>query len=300
MTDLVLATAYGYTFDAVEPFVSSLKSTGFDGKIAFLVGGKTDPTTLERFRAENIEAVRIFYPWRQIRNPMYKYWSRARAVLRFIHKPALQSAIAMSFQNISVLRYHYYRKYLAARPGCFRNVFLSDVRDVVFQDSPFRFVRPDKVSVYLEEPPLTLGTCHINSRWLRDGFGQETFDRLSSLPIACSGTILADSATMLTYLDAFAGLYDKVLSPYYIGLDQAMHNILVHEILKDRCVHFPNRESEILTMGRMPKDEGLYFDKENRITNSHGVPYAVLHQFDRHETLKPKALVRCGSGGGNN
>jgi len=300
MTDLVLATAYGYKFEAVEPFLASLKATGFDGKTVFLVGGKTDPTTLARFREENIETIRIFYPWREIRNPMYKYWRRARAALRFVHKPALQSAIAMGFQNISVLRYHYYRKYLAARPGYFRNVFLSDVRDVVFQDSPFRFVQPEKVSVYLEEPPLTLGTCHINSRWLKEGFGQHTLDSLSSLPIACSGTILADTSTMLTYLDAFAGLYAKMLSPYYIGLDQAMHNILVHGELRDRCVFFPNRESEILTMGRMPRDEIFSFDKESRIINSCGMPYAVLHQFDRHDSIKQRVLARCGLGGRNN
>ena len=288
MTDLVLATAYGYSFHAVEPFISSLRATGFDGKIVFLVGSKSDPETTSKYRVENIETVKVFYPWREIRNPMYKYWSVAKGLLRHISNPMLQSLIASPFQNISVLRYHYYRKYLSAHQGGYRNVFLSDVRDVIFQDSPFRHVRRGKVSVYLEEPPLTLGSCRINSKWLRAGFGPEIVQQLAPLPIACSGTILADFPTMTAYLDAFAGLYEKMLSPYYIGLDQAMHNILVRGGFKERCEFLPNRESEILTMGRMSDEEEFLYDAEGRITNPGGVPYAVLHQFDRHKNLKLK------------
>jgi hypothetical protein len=77
-----------------------------------------------------------------------------------------------------------------------------------------------------------------------------------------------------------------------VGVDQGIHNYLAYTELASLITLCPNRDSEVLTMGLMPRDEAFPRNEAGKLIDRHGEEYAVLHQFDRHENLKREILSR--------
>lgn len=291
MTDLIMSCSYGYSYAALYPFIRSLKDTGYSGEIVLFVAG-TDAATCRSLEAEGIQLIHFHYPHKEIRNPLYRLWPIVRPIIALFDNPRTISRLAAPFQNLLLLRDLLFYSYLIENPGRHRDVILTDLRDVFFQANPFTPVPPGKLRAYLEEPPLTMGTCKFNSRWLREVFGEETLKRMGDKPIACGGTIRADQPTMITYLEAVIRLIRETRSSFRVGTDQALHNIVVHERIPELVTLCPNGESEVLTMARMPRDGAFPRDAEGRIVDAEGRPYCLLHQFDRHASLKAEVLQR--------
>jgi hypothetical protein len=111
-------------------------------------------------------------------------------------------------------------------------------------------------------------------------------------PIVCSGTTLGDYDSIIRYLEEFLLTLRQARSIMRAGFDQGVHNYLAYKKLTDFITLCPNRASEVLTMGFIPRDEVLPRNEQGQLIDRHGEPYAVLHQFDRHENLKREILTR--------
>jgi hypothetical protein len=294
MKDLILATSFGYSFAQLYPFLRSLKDTGYDGEIVLFIGS-TSISTTNQLRHEGVKLIPFFYPFKhahKMRNPLHRLWPVAHRFLAKQEDPEALVRWSLPFHNISTLRYLLYHRFLRSKPGRYRYVFLSDLRDVSFQRSPFVEAEPGKLRFYVEEPPNTIGTCPNNSRWIREYFGEEILQQLSAKPIICSGTTLGEYDAVMVYLEKFIGTLRQARSLMRVGVDQGIHNYLAYTELAPLVTLCPNRESEVLTMGLMPRDENFRRNDAGQLINRDGTPYAVLHQFDRHEKIREEILAR--------
>ena len=294
MHDLILATSFGYSYEQLRPFLASLKETGFDGEIVLFIGN-TSRDTQHRLRRDGVKLVPFFYPFKRahkMRNPLYRVWPLAHRFLRGIEKPGTLAALSAPFHNISTLRYLLYYRFLRSRPGQYRFIFLTDLRDVFFQRNPFDHAERGGLRFYVEEPPHTVGACPNNSRWIREFFGEDVLLSLANEPIICSGTTLGDSAAIHTYLEKFILTFRQARSIMRVGADQGIHNYLARTELASAVTLCPNREHEVLTMGLMPRDEEFPRNERGQLIARNGAAYAVVHQFDRHEALNREILER--------
>ena len=287
MKDLVLSTSFGFSRSDLEPFLRSLKETDFPGDIVFFTGNTTIETN-DWLKSEGVNVLPLFYPfgkWDRMRNPLHYAWPFARPLVSWIKNPDVLSWVCAPFQNLTTLRFLLYHRFLRSTENQYRFVLLTDLRDVYFQANPFSRAEPGQLRVFAEDASRTLGTCPFNSRWIRDALGRETLDKVADKPIVCAGTTLGDSASVLRYLDAFVLTIAKARSLMRVGSDQGIHNFLVHTKLAGSVTPSPNGASEVLTMGYMPPDEHFRRNDIGALVDSSGVPYSILHQYDRHEGL---------------
>ncbi len=297
MKDVILATSMGYDYRQLSPFIRSLQETGYDGDLVLYLA-ETGDETICRLRNEGIIVRRFVYPFRnqaKLRNPLFRLWPLIRPLAAALRTPNAIHALCIAFQNLSIMRNFLYRGFLKTSPVRYRNVFLTDLRDVYFQANPFERMAGRELKAFVEEPWLTQGADVNSSRWLRDLYGDNMVRRLGDKSLICSGTILGDYQSICDYLDAFLLSLPDARSVMRMGLDQGIHNYLIYTgKLKDVTL-YPNRTSEVLTMGLIRAIDELPRDEKGQFVDANGVPYAVIHQFDRHEGLAAQIRARYES-----
>jgi len=156
----------------------------------------------------------------------------------------LEVGAAQSFQDA---RYSSYRAQLRRMGCCPRSpttparLALVDVADVMFQGDPFRYIRGDEGQLYLTEETrdYSLGRQSSNALWVRELYGNQTFDSLRHTPVLCSGFTMGHATAIDTYLTAMQaevnwlhmqGIIARLKSQYgrdrSRGFDQGVHNVL--------------------------------------------------------------------------
>src|SRR4051794_18949617 len=123
MKDLILATSFGYSYEQLRPFLSSLKETSFAGEIVLFVG-HTSIATQACLRRDGVKLIPFFYPFgraHKMRNPLYRLWPLAHRLLRKIERAETLALLTAPFHNISTLRYLLYHRFLRERPGRYRS-----------------------------------------------------------------------------------------------------------------------------------------------------------------------------------
>src|SRR5262245_37065751 len=146
----ILGMAEGLGWEALRPFVESLRETSFAGDVHLFVAG-IDETTSERLRHEGIS----LHPFRRLRfdrngrvfhaydPPLQRF--RSSRIARFY--PSLirtvtslsrdrftaQARLAAFISMPAIGRYFHYYLFLVASGTRYANVMLTDVRDVFFR-----------------------------------------------------------------------------------------------------------------------------------------------------------------------
>lgn len=281
MKNLILAQAYNYDFAQLAPFIVSLRQTNFDGDVV-MFSNRLSEDTKSRLKDHGIRVQEFHYRGHEVRNSAYIVWPWLRW-LRYCPIPfPIKKAILRPIVNIPWVRMILYYDFLAGNLGRYDNVMLTDVRDVVFQVDPFvPGVRPG-IRAVLEDASMRIGTSTANIDWITDLFGPAVLAELADRPISCSGTIIGDAPSMLKYLRAFIETAFTVRSTRLNGGDQGIHNFLVYKRLGNLVTLLRNEESEMLTMGYMPRESPFPQDADGRLVDGQGRAYSVLHQYDRH------------------
>lgn len=173
-------------------------------------------------------------------------------------------------------------------------VFLTDIRDVVFQSDPFAGLAGDALLCFLEADHVRLGAEGSNRHWALGLFGPGFVDRFHDRRISCCGTVLGGFGRVHEYLlrmqIEFLGLDSTSDLLIATPPDQVIHNKLLYT---GAMAGMEERENGdvVLTMGVMPRD-GFAFDG-GVVTTARGTP-AVLHQYDRHPDLRRDILAGLG------
>lgn len=205
VVDLVIGAVMNYDYDKIEPWLVSLKETGYSGKIALIVYSMSKATIdkLERegvsiFALQKDDHGNITYPFTERFNIM---------VERFAH-------IWYFLTNLDE----------KDKPN---NILITDVGDVIFQSNP------DNINV-----PLLVATEGIkykdepwSKRNMINSFGEIFYNQLKNEEIVCAG-VIGGTYSLITDLCLQIFLICKG-APAHVqgggGPDQAALNILLNQ-----------------------------------------------------------------------
>lgn len=255
--NLILGLAVNYDAEDLAPFVHSLRGSGYTGDVVLWVSS-LDETTKTLLKQNDVRT----------------QWYREPDFI---------------FLNISLARFFCYYAFLRAmeNKGQYADrILLLDVRDVVFQADPFAAAPEGDLLVYLEDGSMKLGSCTVNSEWLRDGFGADMLRRLCDRRISCSGSVFGTWNRVLEYLlmMQLVSFECAIEARKTIGIDQAIHNVLVHCQQIEPLTVVENG-IHVLTMGYVAETE-IQITPDNKIMDRHGRLSPILHQYDRHPAVQ--------------
>jgi len=169
-----------------------------------------------------------------------------------------------------------------ANRDAFTGVLLTDSRDVVLQEDPFRRLGDHLVSG-LEE--TTIGSCSVNSGWITHLYGTDVHAGMSKCRIACAGVTFGPIADVEQYLVEMCREIWKCLSKVALGsdYDQGIHNYLIYNG-RVNVKLTDNRTGIIATLHH--EDPGnIKTDAAAGMVTVRGKPPAIVHQYDRHANL---------------
>ena len=195
MKNLVMGVATGYDWYTLEPFVTSFKRYCKNAELVLFVDN------ISEFTRANLqkEGVKLQPVPDQL-------------------KPAL----------IIDVRWTMYKNFLDERGKDYRQVFLTDTRDVIFQGDLFeKYSAQKNFLVYATEgESLKNSINETNYKWVKNLFGQETADKLANREIICAGTVLGtvDEIKILC-----SKMIEELKRSTAWGDEQAAFNYLIYE-----------------------------------------------------------------------
>lgn len=178
-------------------------------------------------------------------------------------------------------RHFLYRDYLLKHGQRFRNVLLSDVKDVVFQDDPFSSDLGSRLHVAMESTRIPIGECAYTSEWILAGYGETVFDELKENELSCAGTVLGPVGAVERYLDAMLDQIRTMRDAFHCA-DQAAHNIMLHRGQLEPAVRLYNFHGPVATVGT---ETQFRRNARGQLVNEDGSVIAIVHQYDRHPKL---------------
>ena len=178
-----------------------------------------------------------------------------------------------------------YKDFLDARGKDYKQVFLADTRDIVFQSNLFdTYAKYSSFFGYITEGATIKNPMeNLTYTWLTNLRGKDEAEKLGNRKIICGGTILGTTKE-ITY---FAGeMWDILKNGGKPGNDQAAVNYLVYENLLpfENIQEIDCWSGDIFTsfLFNMVHPIGISGDKILR--GDGGIP-AVVHQYDRFPVL---------------
>jgi len=302
---LILASATGYSWSQISPFVDSLRRSGFAGNVLMLIGPQPADVP-EHLRAAGIQMWPV-HPWL---SRLPTWWRRKFYSRRFglIHRgypwlcdrlplPAatrrlIKAWLARPFHHIACSRYFFYLSFLTAHARDYDRVMLSDVRDVLFQEDPFSHFNAAPLQFFLEHRTVFIGQHSGNANWVRGACSEAALAAIADHRVSCSGITLGSTAGILRYLAAMTdqlALATPRISGFD-GYDQGVHNHLIWTGAFPDAELFENNRGPVLSMHGMPSDE-IHCNDRGQVVGDDGHVIPVLHQYDRHPALRDRLLA---------
>lgn len=285
--DLILGAATGYQVEQMHMFLQSLVRIGFCGQLVLFIH-KKEEAVLKKYLNEQAPSLTVdLVCVRSIREHIK--WTRSCIKRLFSMLPAevvpeLKRKMLKFHGRPHVARYFHYADYLAGCAGCC-HVLLSDVRDVVFQEDPFKGVTSG-LYLGMESDELTIATEPFDRDWILDAYGEDVLRKIGDMQISCSGVTLGDLSSIRRYVDLIIreslGIpFRKMKKKIY---DQAFHNKLLHFNELGQVKLCQPLESRIATLGCM-KTEKFVLSDQGHLLNMDGTVASIVHQYDRHDAL---------------
>lgn len=302
---IILASATGYSWAAIEPFVNSLRTSGYAGDLLMLVDDARGSTAARlrregifvlpvtaRIRRTSTNAARLLFNrrWRSVYAAAWRFCDALPVAVAT--RRDLKIALGHRLHHIACSRYFHYYQWLRRHGGGYAEAMLTDVRDVIFQRDPFSYPLRSPLRFSLEHPSVTIGGQINNAQWIGHSYGPEALARVAHHRVSCSGTTYG---TIDGLLDYTAAMTDDLLSLTHAirgadGFDQGVHNYLLWTGRFPDAEICENGAGPVLTMQAVPPAE-LRTDANGRILDAEGRVAPVLHQYDRHPVHRDR-LVR--------
>jgi hypothetical protein len=253
--NLVLGTAVGYGLAEVFIFIKSFRKYNRHDDLVLVVDSALDVETAQFYVDNNVRFI-IF--------EAYKY-------------------IPTHIQNS---RYIKYLEFLLENWPNYRHVFLTDVRDAVFQGDVFENLPEQFLYFFSEDKSDTIRGNLFNAGWIGRNYGVEVLDKIGNSLIYCSGTTLSDYESIRHYLAYMLAQMDldKILAlgdtPGDQGSDQGYHNFLFY--CTDLNAVGKANGDIIATLGTtfITSPQSISFDGERYPLDA--LYPKVLHQYDRN------------------
>ena len=281
---LILGLLSGLSLEQTKPFFLSLEKSGYRGDVCMIVGdlGVATQAFLRARRVQIVTFQKAFlrgFSASAARLPSLVLSRRRRALF--------DRQLAPAYMHPRCARYFFYQSCLQECGGGYTHIMLTDVRDVLFQASPFAYELPDGLGVFVEERSRTIGSCEQNSRAMLRAFGRATLREMSEQLIVSTGTILGTTAAIREHLINVTRILceKKERQP----IDKAVQNYLVHKEPPAKLRRFENFSGPVLTMAGIDPAR-LQCNDRGQIISPDGHVINTLHQYDRHPELAQKLL----------
>jgi hypothetical protein len=176
------------------------------------------------------------------------------------------------------VRWLNYRDFLKTNPQ-YKNVFMSDVKDVAFQ-SPF-FDEVGSSDLHFFKQDVQYGSNdHWDTTWYRESYGSKDLNKVLGRPALCIGTIMGSFKGVDAFLEILCA---EILKTPFIGIEQSIFNHLFqtdafNNILFE--VH-ENAVGPILTM--TGKSWNRFKVCPDGVFTVDGKLASVIHMYDRHQ-----------------
>jgi len=181
--------------------------------------------------------------------------------------------------NPAISRFIYFQEYLKEHPDI-KMAFLTDVRDVVFQDDIFsRKLKKDMLYAALE--PSIVKQNEKVWRWCRTFLPASRLKNISEQDVHCVGTVLGYRDPIQDFLNFYTNeLSQRKLITW--GIDTAIFlDYLYNQLGRTSFVSMNNSE------GNLVATTANYIHDYPQL-NSAGELFACLHMYDRN----PKVLTK--------
>lgn len=245
--DLIIGHWSNLPFADLEPFLASLRHSGFSGDVCIFVSD----VSRETVRQLQDHRVRVERPGQSAQPRMTPLSSR----------------------------FFTYLDFLARHGGNYRYVMLTDLRDVVFQSDPFAMALPADI-VFAQER-CRLGDCPVNRSWVTQGYGDAVAENMRDCLVSCAGTTFGTVGGMLRYLAVITSELTSRPVPIEGGIDQGVHNYVVH-MRPPAGAWLDTTDSIAATLHYVP-DDSVVMSSRGALIDGKLVP--VLHQWQKHAAL---------------
>ena len=192
--NLIIGFWSGLPFGELEPFLASLRNTGFDGDLCILVDNVT-AETVRQLVAHGVVVERLG-----------------------------QSAQSRMASQCSC--FFAYLDFLARHEDRYRHVMLADLRNVVFQSDPF--AQPFPSDVVFAHERCRLVDSAMNRRWVEQAYGRPVAENMRNCLVSHTGATFGTIGGVLKYLTAMTSELTSRPVAMEEGIEQGVHNYVVH------------------------------------------------------------------------
>jgi hypothetical protein len=287
MKTCLIAAAGGYKVEDLKPWVNSLKKVAFEGDVIVVVYDPQDETVPEYLKSQNI---------------------------------GVMLGTVNGDLNIATQRFLDFSGILSGEVGKnYDIVITTDIRDVVFQQDPGKWVRENIGNSEILATGEGIKYKHEdwNGDMLQRHYGNKIFDIMKNYETLCSGIIAGKRETIIKLFKTVAELayYGKEPAAF---VDQCYYNLAIRKIFDDKskiaggdsdwCANLgtlyaiPMNTPQWSTKSRSEYDSNERFRTHKKFTdvmicdlpqmigdqvcNAKGEPYAIVHQYDRYQPWK--------------
>lgn len=283
--NLLIGAVDLYEWDKIRAWAISARETGYDGDIA-LLAYRVSPEVVANAKKLAIDVYQIEHDaFGQPINHTAGGRDTQCHQLRFFH----------AWQMLRDLR------------GTYKEVMITDVRDVMFQRNPFTFIQsanghtldmPNEYDLYVSSEGMLFEDEPWNTDNLLRGFGPYIVAPLSN-ELVCNVGVLRGTAGVIERLclSIFTLTQNR-----YIPSDQSAFNVLLHTDQLPSAGLTTHNDSWACQCGTMLDPEKAHYQpflKElppivnaGRVYNAYGELFTVVHQYDRVPALKAAVEAR--------
>jgi hypothetical protein len=262
--DLILGIVEEYHWHQIARFLLTLRRTRFSGHLCLFAGPGISSATQHKLKKNGAEVIPYGRRFPFIADP---------------HPDAPKSLPEPTY--IFNYRHFLYYDYLLKHGHRFRNVLLTDVKDVVFQKDPFDFPIGDQLYVAMESTSIPIGDCVFTSGWIVAGYGEDVLDELKDKELSCAGTVLGTVEAIRRYLRSMLDQIQQMRDAYDCA-DQAAHNLMLHRGELQPATRLYNFRGPVATVGT---EANMAANDRGQLVNEDESVIAIVHQYDRHPEL---------------
>lgn len=279
MKNLILGAIYKYGWKDIAPFVLTAQKNVPDAEIVLLYSGLTQEK-IDEIASHGVILRKMAYRDSGVLNSWMRFWPILKWI-RFLPTP-----FAKKIQNrllpFAWSRYFGYYDLLTQETEKYEYVFLTDVRDVIFQDNPFTKDLASGLNVYLEEGNRTIESCEMNRQWISEIIPSRVAVKILPNEVCCCGTVLGDTKSILAYLKQYIR-YSLNVEKLLHGGDTAIHDWIVYATPKIKKQIWKNGKGAVATLNTPQFIDVNLIDNTIRNTKSETIP--IVHQYDRIASL---------------
>ncbi|WP_013324683.1 hypothetical protein [Gloeothece verrucosa] len=287
MKDLIMGYATNSKFDDFYRFVVSIRQHCHPDKVDVVVFINALGNEFAKVAVEhNITLIPVENVWKwvtssKLLNLVYYAKILGLQVLMRLSSGADRVSLENDYRHTLahwihpiVGRWFAYHTFLKVNSS-YRMVMTSDVRDVIFQASPFHNLDSTKLHVF-EQASRYYGQKNLDSQWFSMVYGKKGLEEVAGKAALCAGTILGENALMTQLIELMT--LETQFHPRNI-IDQAVFNkVINHDFPSNQVVRHNLKSGSVLTLCADHK-EAWEIQDDKVIVDGRIAP--VIHMYDR-------------------